>query len=232
MKLISVIRRLISSHSSTTICHTYSEGAMQWIRFVLPIVLLFSVILTSNTGPKNARVDESAPDFTLNDVQGKKHSLSDFKGKWVVLEWVNFGCPYVRKHYDSGNMQGLQKTYTGKGVAWLSVCSSAPGKQGYYEGDELVEQIREEGSFATAYLVDSEGAVGKTYEAKTTPHMYIINPDGILVYAGGIDNIPSSDKDDLKRATNYVKETLEAGMSGKAIAVKGSRPYGCSVKYK
>jgi glutathione peroxidase-family protein len=177
-------------------------------------------------------VGDPAPDFTLTDSNGKPDSLSDFKGKWVVLEWVNFGCPFVRKHYDSGNMQSLQKSYIGKGIVWLSVCSSAPGKQGYFEGDELIERIKHEETSATAYLVDAEGTVGKKYEAKTTPHMYIVNPEGVLVYAGGIDNIPSSNKDDIGKATNYVKEAFDAALAGKEIAVKGSKPYGCSVKYK
>jgi len=149
-----------------------------------------------------------------------------------VLEWVNPGCPFVRKHYDSGNMPGLQEAYRDKGVVWLSICSSSPGKQGYFEGEELNAAIGDHSSRATAYLIDSDGSVGKMYDAKTTPHMFIINPEGVLVYAGGIDNIASTDKDDIKRATNYVKETLDAGMSGKEITVKASRPYGCSVKYK
>lgn len=205
---------------------------MQRNGFLLPVLLISLAVAYNAANAKNARVDEAAPDFSLTDASAKKHSLSDFKGKWVVLEWVNFGCPYVRKHYDSGNMQSLQKAYTAKDVVWLSVCSSAPGRQGYYEGEDLVAQIKEEGSFATAYLIDSEGTVGKTYEAKTTPHVYVINPEGVLVYAGGIDNIASSNKDDIKKATNYVRETLDAAMAGKEIAVKGSRPYGCSVKYK
>lgn len=129
-------------------------------------------------------------------------------------------------------MQNLQKTYTDKGVVWLSICSSAPGRQGYFDGEDLRTEIKEHGSHATAYLVDPDGTVGRMYEAKTTPHMYIIDPKGVLVYEGGIDNIASTDKDDIARATNYVKETLDAGFAGKEIAVKGSRPYGCSVKYR
>lgn len=198
-------------------------------------VVLSALLLTGGheiSFARNAHVDESAPDFTLTDSNGAKHSLSDFKGKWVVLEWVNFGCPFVRKHYESGNMQNLQKTYTGKGVVWLSICSSAPGMQGYFEGEELKTEIMKHNSHATAYLVDADGTVGRMYEAKTTPHMYIINPKGVLVYAGGIDNIASTDKDDIAKATNYVKETLDAGFAGNEITVKGSRPYGCSVKYK
>jgi peroxiredoxin len=203
------------------------------MRTVGSFLFAFLFIFVATPAPAgSARVDESAPDFTLTDSQGKSHSLSDFKGKWVVLEWVNFGCPFVRKHYDSGNMQGLQKAYTARNVVWLSICSSAPGKQGYYDGDELTSQLKEEESAATAYLIDAAGTVGKVYDAKTTPHIYIIDPEGVLVYAGGIDNIASTDKDDLKKATNYVRTTLDAGMNGKSITVKSSRPYGCSVKYK
>lgn len=198
----------------------------------VPVIALLLILHCETSYARNAHVDESAPDFTLADSNGAKHSLTDYEGKWVVLEWVNFGCPFVRKHYDSGNMQNLQKTYTDKGVVWLSICSSAPGKQGYFDGDELRTEIKDNGSHATAYLVDPDGIVGRMYEAKTTPHMYIINPKGVLVYAGGIDNIASTDRDDITKATNYVRETLDAGFAGKEIAVKGSRPYGCSVKYK
>ncbi len=173
-----------------------------------------------------------APAFTLPDAAGKSHSLSDFKGKYVVLEWVNFGCPFVRKHYDSGNMQGLQKEYTGRGVVWLSVCSSAPGKQGHFEGKELTERITAEKSAATAYLVDREGTVGQAYGAKSTPHMYVINPEGKLIYAGGIDDKPSTDRDDVTTAVNYVREALDAALSGKPVTTATTRPYGCSVKYK
>ncbi len=205
---------------------------MKWVRLFLPVLLISLAVVYNGAHAKNARVDQSAPDFSLMDSHGKKHSLSDFKGKWVVLEWVNFGCPFVRKHYDSKNMQSLQKAYTGKDVVWLSICSSAPGKQGYYEGEELTSQIKEEGSYATAYLIDGEGTVGKMYEARTTPHMYIVNPEGVLVYAGGIDNIASSNKDDIAKANNYVKEALDSGLAGKEVAVKASKSYGCSVKYK
>jgi peroxiredoxin len=179
-----------------------------------------------------ASVGAPAPTFTLTDAGGKTYSLTDFKGKYVVLEWVNFGCPFVRKHYDSGNMQKLQKFYTGKGVAWLSICSSAPGKQGYFEGKQLTERIAREKSMATAYLVDKEGTVGQAYGAKTTPHMFIINPQGTLVYAGGIDDRPSTNREDIKGAVNYVREALDAALSGKPVKVSASRPYGCSVKYK
>ena len=129
-------------------------------------------------------------------------------------------------------MPALQAEYTGKDVVWLSICSSAPGRQGYFEGKELLDRIALEKSAATAYLIDTDGKVGKLYGAKTTPHMYVINPEGTLVYAGGIDNIASTDREDLARATNYIRSTLDAAMVGNAIAVKESRPYGCAVKYR
>lgn len=193
--------------------------------------LLFASTVQLDAGDK-AKVDYPAPDFTLEDAKGNSHSLSDYEGKYLVLEWVNFDCPFVRKHYGSGNMQKLQETYTSEGVVWLSVCSSAPGKQGYFEGTELDERIAEEKAVPTAYLLDPEGTVGKTYGAKTTPHIYIIDPDGILIFAGGIDDIRSTDTDDIAKATNYVKTTLDASMAGEPVTVKTSRPYGCSVKYK
>ncbi len=194
-------------------------------------VLVFLVGSQALAGDK-ARLNETAPEFSLQDNSGKSYSLSDYKGKYVILEWVNFGCPFVRKHYDSGNMQKLQETYTKKGVIWLSICSSADGKQGYYEGEELDEKIAEEGVNATAYLIDEDGAVGKMYGAKTTPHMYIISPEGKLVYVGGIDNRASTKVADIEGATNYVSTALDEAMSGKPITVQTSKPYGCSVKYK
>jgi peroxiredoxin len=178
-----------------------------------------------------AKIDEAAPGFSLPGVDGKTYELTGFKGKYVVLEWVNYDCPFVRKHYRSGNMQSLQKEYTQKGVVWLSICSSAPGEQGHFDNDEIKSRMAEQKAVPTAYLIDSEGSVGKTYEAKTTPHMYIINPEGVLIYAGGIDDIPSSKIDDIKSATNYVQTVLDASLAGKQITVKSSRPYGCSVKY-
>ncbi len=179
-----------------------------------------------------ATVDTPAPAFTLMDQDGKSHSLSDFKGKVVVLEWVNFGCPFVRKHYDSGNMQKLQKDYTAKGVVWLSVSSSAPGKQGYFEADELKQRLTTEKSVPTAYLIDADGTVGKAYGAKTTPHMYVINKEGVLEYAGAIDDIASTDVDDVAKAKSYVSASLDALMAGKEVPVKSTKPYGCGVKYR
>ena len=179
-----------------------------WALFLGGMFLTLSIAQMSAT--ERAEVDHPAPDFTLPDNGGNKHSLSDFKGKFVVLEWVNYDCPFVRKHYRSGNMPRLQKIYTKKDVVWLSICSSAPGKQGYFETDELSERMKKEKAIPTAYLLDPDGKVGKTYGAKTTPHMYVINPDGMLIYAGGIDNIASTDIDDIEEATNYVKEVLDS----------------------
>ncbi len=203
------------------------------MKYVLIAVLAICVVLSGfQTGLAAVKLDEAAPSFKLTDSNGKEHSLSDFKGKWVVLEWVNYGCPFVKKHYGSGNMQTLQKTYTEKGIVWLSICSSSEGKEGYFDADELKDKIKTANGSQTAYLVDEDGTVGKMYEAKTTPHMFIINPEGVLVYNGAIDNKRSTDQEDIKDATNYVKEALDAALAGKAIATKSTKPYGCSVKYK
>jgi len=180
---------------------------------------------------KMATVGEVAPNFTLTDVSGKKHSLAEYKGKYVVLEWINFGCPFVVKHYGSGNMPSLQKKYEEQGVVWLAVCSSAPGKQGHYEGTDLMAAIEDNGCMANAYLIDSDGAVGRMYNAKTTPNMYVLDPSGKLIYAGAIDDKPTTSQSDVKGATNYVQEALDAAMAGKPVAVSNTQPYGCGVKY-
>lgn len=196
-----------------------------------PLAVILLLVGVSTAWAAIATVDNKAPDFELTGADGKSYKLSDFKGRHVVLEWVNFGCPFVRKHYDSGNMQSLQKTYTDTGVVWLSIVSSAPGKQGYYEGEVLQAQLKKEGVAHTAYLVDADGKVGKMYGARTTPHMYIINPEGQLVYAGGIDNIKSANVADIPKATNYVAEALNGCLAGEPVTQKTTSPYGCSVKY-
>ena len=178
-----------------------------------------------------ATVGKKAPDFTLTDSNGKEHSLSDFEGKYVVLEWINFDCPFVKKHYDSKNMQSLQEMAAEKDMVWLSICSSAPGKQGYFSGKDLNKRIEMEGSKATAYLLDEDGHVGRTYEAKTTPHMYLINPEGVLVYAGAIDDRPSTKVTDVEGANNYVIAALTASMAGEKPATDWTKSYGCAVKY-
>lgn len=194
--------------------------------------LLFLLLLGGTLFAQSAKIDASAPDFTLKDSNGKEHSLSDFNGKYVVLEWVNFGCPFVKKHYNSGNMQKLQKFYTGKGVVWLSICSSAEGKQGFFETAEINKTLEEKKSNATAYLIDADGKAGKLYGAKTTPHMFIINPAGKLVYAGAIDDKKSTNVDDIKGAVNYVSQSLDKLLAGEVVKKKITQPYGCSVKYK
>jgi peroxiredoxin len=201
------------------------------VRQVVSVLLLSITLVPGAIFAKPPRVDQAAPEFTLTGTDGKRHSLSDYKGKYVVLEWVNFDCPFVRKHYGSGNMQSLQKAYTAKDVVWLSICSSAPEKQGYFEVAEIKDRMKQLEAAPTQYLIDPDGAVGKKYEAKTTPHIFIINPEGKLIYAGGIDNIASTNVDDIPKATNYVRETLDRSMAGQEIIVKGSKPYGCSIKY-
>ncbi len=179
-----------------------------------------------------APVDKPAPDFSCNDSYGKEHSLSSYRGKIVVLEWLNHDCPFVKKHYDSGNMQKLQKVYTGRDVIWLSVISSAPGKQGFCTPDKANDLIRVKNAHPTAVLLDPLGTVGKKYGAKTTPHMFVIDKEGTLVYNGGIDNKRSTDPLDVDRATNYIAKALNELLDGKDVSTKTSAPYGCSVKYK
>lgn len=192
------------------------------------LALLFPLIAFAGNPPAPGG---AAPDFTLKDSNGKSHSLAGFKGKYVVLEWVNFGCPFVQKHYHSGNMPSLQKTYTARDVVWLSICSSGPGKQGYFAGEELKTRISRMNATPSAYLVDPDGKVGMLYAAKNTPTMYVIDPGGRILYGGGIDNIPSTNIDDIKRARNYVREALDLSLSGKTVEVSTSTSYGCSVKY-
>lgn len=177
------------------------------------------------------RVGEAAPQFTATDSDAHQHSLSEYKGKFVVLEWHNQGCPYTKKHYDSGNMQKLQKHWTGNGVVWLTVISSAPGQQGYVTAEQENDYVKRAGAVPTAVLLDPKGDLGHLYGAKTTPHMFVINPQGQLIYDGAIDNKPTSDQSDIAGAANYVSAALEESMSGKPVAVATSRPYGCSVKY-
>jgi peroxiredoxin len=186
---------------------------------------------TTGLGFAEVEIGKATPNFTLPDTNGKTHSLADFKGKYVVLEWYQPDCPFVGKQYRSGNMQALQKEYTAKGVVWLSIDSSAPGEQANYPADKLNEFAAKDGAARTALLLDPAGDVGKLYGAQTTPDMYVINPNGILVYKGAIDNKRSTDLADVKTATNYVKTALDAVLAGKAVSTTSTRPYGCSVKY-
>ncbi len=177
-------------------------------------------------------VGQMAPDFALKDANGKSVKLSDFRGKHVVLEWTNPACPYVRKHYDGGNMPATQKEATDKGVVWLSINSTERASYEYMEPAKVVAWQRERKAQPTALLQDEEGITGRAYGARTTPHMYIVEPQGRLIYAGGIDSIPSSDPADIKKAVNYVRQGLNEALAGKPVTNAATRPYGCSVKYK
>jgi hypothetical protein len=177
-------------------------------------------------------VGQPAPDFTLKDAAGRSVKLSDYRGKYVVLEWTNPGCPYVRKHYDSGNMPATQQDATARGVVWLSINSTARDAWDYLEPKKLVAWQHERKARPSAVLMDEDGVAGKAYGARTTPHMYIVDPQGRLAYAGGIDSIASSNPDDIKRATNYIRTSLDEALAGRPISNPVTRPYGCSVKYK
>jgi len=204
------------------------------IRSTYALVLVCSLLLTAAplaAAQSEATVGETAPDFTLPDTEGEEHSLSDYEGQYVVLEWLNFGCPFVQKHYRSGNMQALQETYTDDGVVWLSIVSSAEGKQGYYPPEEMQAQKEKHNGNMSAILLDPSGEVGQTYGATVTPHMYVISPEGELLYRGGIDDRPTTDVEDIEGATNYVENALAQARSGKEVEPKTAQPYGCTVKY-
>ncbi len=191
----------------------------------------FLILLMFSLSAFAIETGKPAPDFKLEGVSGKPVSLSSLKGKIVVLEWLNYGCPFVRKHYDSQNMQSLQRRYTKDGVIWLSVISSAEGKQGYVTpGDGLADKTKYQ-SVATDVLLDTKGTVGQLYGAKTTPHMYVIAKDGTLAYQGAIDDKPDTDEASVKGARNYVAEALNALIAGKKVAVTTTKAYGCAVKY-
>lgn len=193
-------------------------------------LLAVSAVLVSSAFAQ-PEIGQPAPDFTLNDASGKSHSLASLKGKYVVLEWVNFGCPFVKKHYESGNMQKLQKDAADKGVVWLSICSSAPGKQGHLAGDEAEAAVKRSDSAASAYLIDDKGEVGRKYEARTTPEMFVINPEGILIYKGAIDDRPTPSPADIEGAKNHVTAALAEALAGQPVTTASTKPYGCSVKY-
>jgi AhpC/TSA family len=178
-----------------------------------------------------AKVGEAAPDFTTTASNGKTFHLFDYRGKFVVLEWHNNGCPYVGKHYKSGNMQRLQKQWTARGVIWFTVISSAPGKQGYVTTSEENDYLAKMQAAPTAALLDSTGEIGHHYDAKTSPQMVVINPQGVVIYDGAIDDRPTTDLSDIPGATNYVNLALEQAMAGKRVETAATRPYGCSVKY-
>jgi peroxiredoxin len=200
---------------------------------MLKIFLLTSSAFFALCLPALAQVEpgEPAPEFSLKDSQDDFKKLSAYAGKFVVLEWMNHDCPFVKKQYSSGNMQKLQKEYTAKGVIWLSIISSAPGKQGHCTGPQAEANRKDMGASPTAVLLDPSGDVGQKYGAKTTPDIFIINPAGNIIYAGAIDSIPSANPSDCAKATNYVRETLNAALAGKPVPTPQTKSYGCSVKY-
>lgn len=192
------------------------------------VVFLTATVLSAQAA---VSVGDAAPALGAVDTNGEMHSLAVYKGKYVVLEWFNSGCPFVKKHYDGGNMQKLQKTYTGKGVIWLSICSSAPGKQGHMSIEEANQWRQEQGASPTGVILDPGGDIGRLYGAKTTPHMFVIDPEGTLIYQGAIDSVAGTDPSEIDGAENYVGAALDAAMNGKLVATPSTKSYGCSVKY-
>jgi hypothetical protein len=179
-----------------------------------------------------AKVGDAAPGFSATASTGKTVRLADYRGKYVVLEWHNNGCPYVGKHYNSGNMQRLQKQWTAQGVVWFTILSSAPGKQGYVTASEENNYLTKMQAAPTAALLDPTGEIGHLYDAKTSPQMVVINPQGVVIYSGAIDDRPTTDLQDVPGATNYVSLALEQAIAGKPVQTPATRPYGCSVKYR
>ena len=204
---------------------------MRTNRIAVAAALAAAPFLAAASATAEAVVGQPAPAFEGVDTNGSTHTLASFAGKYVVLEWFNPDCPFVRKHYDSGTMQKLQKTYTGKGVIWLTVASSAPGKQGHLDAESGKAVLERTKASPTALILDSDGVIGKAYGAKTTPHMFILDPHGRVIYAGGIDDKPSTDQADLAGAKAYVAEALNEALAGRSVTTPTSQPYGCSVKY-
>ena len=196
-------------------------------------LLLLSLLTLTLHQPARSAVEpgEVAPGFTLTDSKGTSHKLSDFRGKFVVLEWLNHECPFVKKHYSGGNMQKLQQEYTAKGVVWLSIISSAPGKQGHRTGPQAEADTKDKNAAPTAVLLDPSGEVGKKYDAKTTPEMFVLDKEGKILYAGAIDSIKSTDSADIAKAENHVRQALNAALAGQPVPKPKTTPYGCSVKY-
>src|SRR6266576_1159913 len=192
----------------------------------------FSLAAAVLYAAESPAVGSAAPDFSVPDVNGETHSLSQYKGKYVVLEWFNPECPFVKKHYGSGNMQKLQGEYTGKGVVWLTVDSSAPGAEGNLSPEQAQKVMKDWKTKQTALLLDPEGKAGRAYGAKNTPNMVIINPEGKIAYEGAIDSKATPNPADIPSSTNYVKAALDQSLTGKPVSNPKTKPYGCSVKYK
>lgn len=205
---------------------------MRRIAFVSLITLLsVALVVAPAAAQSEPSIGGQAPTFSLPDTYGGTHDLAQYRGKWVVLEWLNYDCPFVGKHYRTGNIPSQQEKWTKQGVVWLAIVSSAPGKQGYFPPDAMNARSEKEGSHATAVLLDPDGTVGHLYGARTTPHMFVIDPEGVVRYMGGIDDVPSARDADLDHAHQLVDQALTEAMAGKPVSVPTSRPYGCSVKY-
>jgi peroxiredoxin len=207
------------------------DGLMRKPIITAILVLVASLLGVGEPGGVAAQEDglkigEVVPDFTLPDTYGEEHSIADYRGQYIVLEWLNYGCPSVKKHYNAGNMQMLQEKYTAKGAKWFGIVSSAPGNQGYYEPDEMNAVSAEQGSKASAVLLDPSGEVGHLYHAQVTPHLMVIDPEGALIYNGAIDDKPGSRASTLEGAHNYVAAALDESMAGKEVTVPLTKPYG------
>src|SRR6266567_293466 len=196
------------------------------------LTILASLATTTLLALDSPPVGSAAPDFSLTDAKGQSHSLSQYKGKYFVLEWFNPECPFVKKHYGSGNMQKLQEEYTSKGVVWLTIDSNAPGSEGNLSPEQAQKIASSWKTQQTALLLDPDGKVGRAYGAKNTPNMVIISPDGKIVYHGAIDSKATPNPADIPSSTNYVKAALDQSLAGKSVSTPQTKPYGCSVKYK
>ena len=194
--------------------------------------LLTTLAFCSPTAFANVAAGQSAPEFTLTDIQGKPQKLSAYKGKYVVLEWFNSECPFVQKHYESGNMQSLQKRYGDKGVVWLTINSTSTDSSNYRDPARSQQIVKDWKINSAALMLDTEGTVGHAYGARTTPHLWVIDPSGKVIYTGGIDDKATYRADDVKTAKNFVAVALDESMSGKPVSMPSAAPYGCSVKYK
>lgn len=195
------------------------------------LLFLMMLLLASTLALAAPQVGAPAPDFAVSDAQGNMHRLTDYRGEILVLEWYNKDCPYVRKHYDSDNMQGLQRDMAEQGVKWLTVISSAPGKQGHQGAEDTLANAEAEQASPEAVLRDESGDMGRAYGAKTTPHMYVIDAQGLLRYMGAIDSNDSANPATITTAENYLRPAVDSVLAGEEVATKSSRPYGCSVKY-
>ena len=208
-----------------------SNPYMRTLLFSVLCLAAFVGVSVLADSPKSAHVGQAAPNFTLTGADGKTHSLAEYKGKFVVLEWTNPDCPFVKRFYRTDAMQSLQKAETAKGVTWLRINSSAEGHEGYQSASDLASYEKDNHVAATESLIDPTGHVGHLYGARTTPHMFVINPKGVLVYAGGIDNDPTADPSETPPSSNYVTAALDEAMAGQPVKTPTAKPYGCSVKY-